>query len=110
MAKNPELVKRAAADPARPGERCQAEPGRWRPVIDHGRCEAKDACVAVCPHDVFEVTRIRDEDWARLGWGERLKVWVHGSRTAYAVRADACKACGLCVVACPEKAIRLVQG
>ncbi|MBV8645185.1 MAG: 4Fe-4S binding protein, partial [Candidatus Eremiobacteraeota bacterium] len=33
----------------------------------------------------------------------------HGMQTAYAPLADACKACGLCVVACPEDAITLVQ-
>ena len=30
-------------------------------------------------------------------------------QTAYAVGADACRACGLCVVACPEDAIALVR-
>jgi len=37
----------------------------------------------------------------------RLKVFAHGGRQAFAVRADACHACGLCV-ACPERAIQLV--
>jgi NAD-dependent dihydropyrimidine dehydrogenase PreA subunit len=34
---------------------------------------------------------------------------VHGKQTAFTPRADACHACGLCVVACPEKAIALVR-
>jgi ferredoxin len=38
-----------------------------------------------------------------------MKLWVHGKQTAYTTRADACRACGLCVVACPEKAITLVK-
>ena len=38
----------------------------------------------------------------------RLKLRVHGKKTAYTPRADACRACGLCVVACPERALRLV--
>lgn len=109
---NPRLdrdkARRAARHADRPGERCKAEPARYRPEIDHARCEGKSDCVAVCPYDVFEVRRIEDADWRRLGPLAKLKVWVHGKQTAYAARADACKACGLCVVACPEQAIRLV--
>lgn len=56
-----------------------------------------------------EVRRIDDADWQPLGRLAKLKVWAHGKQTAYTVRADACKACGLCVVACPEKAIKLVK-
>lgn len=107
--KNPEKTKRAAAHPARPGEKCKAEPGAYVPVVDHGKCEGKDDCVEVCPYDVFEVRRIDDADFAGLGFFQRLKVRVHGMQTAYTPNADACKACGLCVVACPEKAITLVR-
>ena len=77
--------------------------------MNHGRCEGKSACVAVCPFDVFEVRRIEAVDWKPLSPIAKLKVWAHGKQTAYAVRSDACKACGLCVVACPEKAIQLVK-
>jgi NAD-dependent dihydropyrimidine dehydrogenase PreA subunit len=38
-----------------------------------------------------------------------MKAAVHGNRQAFAVRADACHACGRCVAACPEHAIRLVR-
>jgi NAD-dependent dihydropyrimidine dehydrogenase PreA subunit len=38
----------------------------------------------------------------------RLKAFAHGNQQAYAVNADECHACGLCVKACPESAIRLV--
>jgi 4Fe-4S ferredoxin len=34
---------------------------------------------------------------------------AHRRQTAYTPRADACHACGLCVVACPEAAITLVR-
>lgn len=104
---NPTKVKAASQHPDRPGEVCQAPVATWRPVIDHGRCEGKRDCVDVCPHDVFEVRRIDDEDFAALGLLGKLKSVAHRRQTAYAPRADACRACGLCVVACPEKAIRL---
>ncbi|HEY2388334.1 MAG TPA: 4Fe-4S binding protein [Candidatus Binatia bacterium] len=102
-----EKVRRAAADPARPGEECRALPGTWTPVVDHGRCEAKRDCVDVCPYDVFAVRRIDDADWRALSVMGRIKVFVHGRQTAYTPRADRCQACGLCVVACPERAITL---
>lgn len=62
----------------------------------------------VCPHDVFEVGRISDADFAALGPLGKLKSVVHGRKTAHLPRLDACAACGACVTACPEKAIRLV--
>ena len=107
MSKDAEKARRAAAHPDRPGQRCEAPAGQTRPVIDHARCEGKRDCVAVCPYDVFEVRRIDDADFAALGLLARLKSLAHGRKTAYAPRADQCRACGLCVVACPERAIRL---
>jgi NAD-dependent dihydropyrimidine dehydrogenase PreA subunit len=100
-------ARRAAKHPDRPGEECRAAPGDLRPVIDRGRCEGKRDCVDVCPHDVFEVRRIDDADFARLSLLGRVKSIAHRRQTAYAPRADQCRACGLCVVACPEKAITL---
>jgi NAD-dependent dihydropyrimidine dehydrogenase PreA subunit len=107
--KDPKKARRAAAHPDRPGEQCRAEPARFTPVIDRGRCEGKSDCVVVCPYGVFEVRRIDDADFAKLGFFEKLKSRAHGRKTAYTPQADACQACGLCVVACPEKAIRLVE-
>jgi len=103
------IKRRAAAHPSRPGERCNAPAGTWAPVVDHGRCEAKEDCVIVCPNDVFEVRAIEAGDLAPLTFLGRLRVRAHGNRTAYTPRADQCHACGLCVVACPEKAIALVR-
>ena len=100
--------RRAAQHPDRPGERCNADPGTWTPVVDHSRCEGKRDCVEVCPHDVFEVRRIDDRDFRPLSMMAKVKVLAHRRQTAYTPNADACRACGLCVVACPEKAITLI--
>ncbi len=102
-----EKTRRAAADPVRPGEECKAAPGTWRPIVDQSSCEAKADCVDVCPYDVFEVRRIDSDDFNRLGFIGKLKVRVHGMEMAYTPRADECRACGLCMVACPEDAIRI---
>ena len=104
---NPAKVKRAATDPNRPGENCQADPASFRPIVDKSRCEGKRDCVEVCPHNVFEVRRMDDADFGALGFIGKLKSMAHGRLTAYTPNVDACRACGLCVVACPEKAIRL---
>ena len=102
-----EKARRAARDPKRPGEQCRAEPGTWVPRVNRGRCEAKSDCVEVCPHDVFEVGTISAADYASLSILGKLKSLAHGKQTVYTPRADACQACGLCVVVCPEHAITL---
>jgi NAD-dependent dihydropyrimidine dehydrogenase PreA subunit len=88
---------------------CKAEPKTFAPVIDRARCEGKSDCVEVCPYDVFEVRRMDAADFGRLGLLAKLKSVAHGRKTAYTPAADACQACGLCVSACPEKAIRLTR-
>jgi 4Fe-4S ferredoxin len=90
-------------------EDCKQAAGSFAPVIDRTRCEAKEDCVEVCPYNVFEVHKLDDDDKRALPFVARMKAWVHGNRQAYAVRADECHACGLCVTACPEHAIKLVR-
>jgi NAD-dependent dihydropyrimidine dehydrogenase PreA subunit len=104
-----EKAKRAAEQSFRPGKSCRANPGDYYPTVNRNKCEGKSDCVAVCPFDVFEVRRMDDADFARLSIFGRLKSLAHGKQTAYTPGATLCQACGLCVVACPERAVELVR-
>jgi len=86
---------------------CKREAGVVAPVIDPNRCEGKGACVEVCPYDVFEMGVLPREARQSLTLMGRIKGFAHGWKQASAVNAQACHACGLCVAACPEKAIVL---
>jgi len=88
---------------------CKQNPGVFKPVVDLKRCEGNGDCLEVCPENVFEIRRIDDADYVNLGVMHRFKLRVHGMKVAYTPNADACRACGLCVTACPEHAIKLVR-
>jgi NAD-dependent dihydropyrimidine dehydrogenase PreA subunit len=79
------------------------------PVIDRNRCEGEEACVRVCPRQVFELGVLPEQDRKSLSLVGRIKGFVHGYKQAFAVRAEACGSCGLCVTACPEEAIKLAR-
>ncbi len=95
----------AATASARPA--CTGAAGKVAPYIDRNRCEGKAACVQVCPYGVFEIGTLGRDERATLSLRGRLKALAHRHRQAFVVRADECHACGLCVDACPEAAIRL---
>jgi 4Fe-4S ferredoxin len=86
---------------------CKPAPTGQVPVVDRNRCEAKDDCVRVCPYDVFEVRVLAPAERAGVSLRGRLNLLVHRNRQAVVVRPDDCHACGLCVAACPERAITL---
>lgn len=92
-----------------PDKECAQPAGVFIPEIDRNRCEGKQACAAVCPFQVFAMATLPREQRGALSLRGKLKGFAHRWRQSFAVRADACHACGLCVTACPEKAIRLVR-
>ncbi len=83
--------------------------GKLMPVLDAQRCEGAGPCVQVCPVNVFTLRAPSAEEKAALGLKARVKVWVHGGKQAFVTEANACRGCGLCVTACPERAIKLVR-
>lgn len=82
-------------------------PGKLMPMINAERCEGAGPCLDVCPVDVFEMRKPTQQEKDRLSWKARVKVWVHGGKQAFVIRAQDCRGCGLCVTACPERAITL---
>ncbi len=88
---------------------CKQAAGAVRPVIDRNRCEGKKECVAVCPYQVFTMGTVAPELRRGLSLRGKLKGFAHRWQQAFASNADACHACGLCVAACPEKAITLTR-
>jgi len=76
-----------------------------RILIDRNKCEGKGGCL-VCPTGVFE---LREPDPKELSRLSRIKLRFHGGKQAFAIRPQDCDSCGLCVEACPERAIKLAE-
>lgn len=90
-------------------ESCRPDAGEVAPVIDIARCEGKADCLRVCPYGVFEVRVATRAERRGLGVLAQVKSLAHGHKKAFAIKPDQCHACGLCVQACPETAIRLLK-
>lgn len=61
----------------------------------------------MCPYSVFELGTLTEAEYTSLSFMGRIKARGHDRKTARTPNLAACRACGLCVVACPEDAIRL---
>ena len=79
------------------------------PVIDRNRCEGKEDCVQVCPFQVLEMGTLGPAEQATLTRVGRMKAFFHGYRQVFVTNPESCHACGLCVTACPERAIKLIS-
>jgi 4Fe-4S ferredoxin len=87
---------------------CKKPAGEVKPKINPNYCEGTGACVEVCPYDVFERRTLTAAEKKSLSFFARLKAAAHGNKQGFVIHPEACHACGLCVQACPERAIRLV--
>ena len=90
-------------------DNCKDEPGNLMPVVNFNSCEGKGPCIDICPYDVFEMQTITDDQYKELSFIGKIKTKVHGREKAVVINADLCHSCGLCVTACPEKAIKLTR-
>src|SRR6185436_13437858 len=88
---------------------CKQPPKTVRPMVSTQKCEGKGDCEEVCPYGVFNVRKLDDGERKALSFMNWIKVMAHGGKQAFVINPEACHACGLCVAACPEKAIRLVR-
>ena len=88
---------------------CKQDPGVFTPVIDRTRCEGKADCVPACPYSIFKVDTLPKDQRVGLGFIGKLKGTAHKWQQALLVHPDQCRACGLCVNACPEHAITLAR-
>jgi NAD-dependent dihydropyrimidine dehydrogenase PreA subunit len=87
---------------------CHETSGKLMPLVNFNNCGAKEDCVAVCPYDVFEMRPITVEDAANLNLKGKIKTFFNKNK-AYVAYPEDCYACGLCVQACPERAIKLTK-
>ena len=79
------------------------------PVVDFNRCNANGVCTHVCVQNVFKIRQILPEQFGQLTFLGKLKTIFSDNRKAFVENTEQCLNCGLCVSACPEKAIKLVK-
>ncbi len=87
---------------------CPPFPSDFIASINPSKCEAKGPCVPACPYNVTTLLTLTSEQKTELSFLGKIKAKVHGNKRAFISKPDDCHACGLCVQACPEKAIQLV--
>ena len=92
--------------PIQPDE-CRQDPGVFTPVIDRNKCEGKADCVPACPYAIFKVDTLPKEQRDGLSLIGTLKGMAHHWQQALLVHPEQCRACGFCVKACSEHAIKL---
>ena len=78
------------------------------PVVDLNRCNANGVCTHVCIQNVFRLRQISAEQFGQLSFMGKVKTIFSDNRKAFVEYPERCLNCGLCVSACPEKAIKLV--
>ncbi len=78
------------------------------PLVNFNNCGGKEDCVAACPYNVFEMQTITKEDKATLTLKGKIKTLFFKEK-AYVINPEQCHACGLCIQACPERAIKLTK-
>lgn len=83
---------------------CSETSGILTPVVNLNNCGGKEDCIPACPYNVLEMTTISEEDKLK----GKLKTFFKPKK-AYITNANLCYACGLCVKACPERAIKLIH-
>lgn len=87
---------------------CDDAGGKLMPIVNFNNCGAKEYCIAVCPYDVFEMRPIKEEHKKDLNLKGKIKTLFFKNK-AYLTDPLLCHACGLCVPACPENAIKLTR-
>lgn len=86
----------------------EKKPGKLKPIIDLNNCGGKASCVPLCPYEVLEMKPISVKDKKELNLKGKLKTFFKNNK-AYVTNEYLCQACGICVQACPENAIKLVS-
>lgn len=97
-------MKKRILDPSN----CSDSAQKIMPVVNFNNCGGKKDCVEVCPYNVFEMRTITHEDKENLNVKGKIKTFFFAQK-AYVINPDQCHACGLCIQACPENAIKLIR-
>lgn len=87
---------------------CKEDAGKVFPIVNFNDCGGKEDCVEICPYNVFEMRPIMKDDKIKLNFKGQIKTFFIKQK-AYVINPEQCHSCGLCLQACPEKAIKLTK-